>query len=89
MSKKAMEMTLSTIIIAVLVLLVLVVLSFIFFKSTNNFSEGIVTCTGTCVGTAAECSKLNAPAIPMRCKLGGSGTSSSDGLGNFCCKKLS
>lgn len=85
-NKKAMEMTLSTIVIAVMVLLVLVVLSFIFFRSSNTFSDGLSVCTGDCVMEAGECEIKDVPAIPMKCKLGGYGSSSSDSLGNYCCK---
>jgi len=44
MNKKGVEMTMSTIIIAVLVILVLIVLVLIFSKSTRNFFLGTSGC---------------------------------------------
>ncbi|MBN2458806.1 hypothetical protein JXB28_00845 [Candidatus Woesearchaeota archaeon] len=56
--KKGVEITLQTVIIAVLVLIVLVVLLYILFKGIGGFGEGATGCVdrgGECVSDAESC----------------------------------
>lgn len=67
-NKKGVEITLQTVIIAVLVLIVLVVLVFILFKGTGNFLTGATSCEdkgGECVSDAAYCRQLGGSVYSM------------------------
>jgi hypothetical protein len=57
-SKQGVEMTLQTVIIAVLVLIVLVVLLYIFLKGSTGFILGVSGCEdrhGSCVSDSQSC----------------------------------
>jgi len=57
-NKLGAELTLQTVIIAVLVILVLIVLIYILFKGTNPFIGGVTSCAdrgGSCVSDPQSC----------------------------------
>jgi hypothetical protein len=57
-NKRGVEITLQTVIIAVLVLIVLIVLVVIFLKGTGGFLGGVTSCQdrgGTCASDSESC----------------------------------
>lgn len=82
-NKKGVEMTMSTIIIAVLVILVLVILVLIFSKSARNFFLG----TSGCVSEGGEC-QLNSCEKGYKNLFTGNPECEADKGENYiCCKK--
>jgi flagellar basal body-associated protein FliL len=82
MNKRAAELSLTMIIVAVVLLLVLAVVGFIFFKGTNTFQKGVSDCSGECQ-SHANCPEEYPVAVPMKCLYNG------DEQGTYCCKKFS
>lgn len=66
--KKGVELTLQTVIIAVLVLVVLVVLLYILFKGIGGFGEGATGCLdrgGECVSDSETCRNTGGSVFSM------------------------
>ncbi|HIJ01670.1 TPA: hypothetical protein HA363_03385 [Candidatus Woesearchaeota archaeon] len=69
MNKKAVEMSIQTVIVIVLVLLVLFFLVYFLIYGGSIFNSGL-TCEdkkGTCVGSVAECDQNGGTIGPWKC----------------------
>jgi hypothetical protein len=82
MNKRGVEMTMSTIIIAVMVILVLIIMVLIFNKSARNFFLG----TSGCTSKGAECQQSPCPSGSSN-MFAGNPECESKGEGMICCSR--
>lgn len=63
MNKKAVDLTINTVVVAILAVLVLVVLFYVFTGKVGIFSKQLNTCPGDCVFTEDECESAGGTAL--------------------------
>lgn len=61
MNKKAVEMTMQTVVIALLVLLVLAVLIFLLFGGATTFTKGTACEQNNCISSSETCDGISSP----------------------------